>query len=406
MYPLLPLPTSAVLLIATLLFALLGIRLAVPAPHRRRAALAFGTVVLVPSILGLVLWQLGSGLGVRIFWTLLPIAFSVALSLPVVGVLLAVPRLVARFRSQAGSLRAERREGRRSTRRALIRTAAAAIPASAAFGGAGGFRHAGEPARLVHVPLFFPDLHPDLDGFRVLHLSDLHLGAGPRTHELEALLARAASERVDLVVLTGDVADDVNELVSGLRAVAAFPARFGALAALGNHEYLNGIERMRGAYEQSDVPLLVNTRRSLRVGRAELIVAGVDDPVYRPITSTFYEQAVASVAEGAAPDAFRLLLCHRPRGFDAAVRHGFHLTLSGHTHGGQLGLFGKSLFELLFGVRYMWGRYERRGSYLYTTSGFGHWFPFRLGCPAEAPLITLRRGPDSTDRPRQGSVQS
>jgi hypothetical protein len=395
MYPLLPLPSSALLLFATLLIASIGIRLAFPPERRRPALLAFGVVFVLPSLVGLWFWQRGSGHGVRVFWTLLPVAFSVALSLPAAGLVLALPRLTARFATRWRAVRPARPggAGQRSTRRALLHAVAASLPASAAVGGTMGFRHAGEPPRIVPVPLFFPDLHPDLDGFRILHLSDLHLGAGPRAADLEALLTRAARERPHLVVLTGDVADDVNELASGLRAVAAFEAPFGALAALGNHEYLNGIERMRGAYERSDVPLLVNARRSLRVGRAELIVAGVDDPLHRPFTSSFYEQAVTSVASGAPPEAFRLLLCHRPSGFDAAARHGFHLTLSGHTHGGQLGLFGKSLFELFFGARYMWGRYERGGARLYTTSGFGHWFPFRLGCPAEAPLITLRRGP-------------
>src|SRR6185295_20296414 len=98
-------------------------------------------------------------------------------------------------------------------------------------------------------------------------------------------------------------------------------------------------------------------------------------------------------------DAFRLLMCHRPNGFPAAADAGFHLTLSGHTHGAQIGIGGKSALEVLGGggERYPWGSYERDGKRLYTTSGFGHWFPFRLGCPTEAPLIVLARGDNGRD---------
>jgi predicted MPP superfamily phosphohydrolase len=86
---------------------------------------------------------------------------------------------------------------------------------------------------------------------------------------------------------------------------------------------------------------------------------------------------------------FSLLLAHRPEAFDAAGDARVGLTLSGHTHGGQIGYNGKSAFEPLFPDGYLWGAYRRGASRLYTTSGFGNWFPFRLGCPAEAPLVEL-----------------
>jgi predicted MPP superfamily phosphohydrolase len=96
----------------------------------------------------------------------------------------------------------------------------------------------------------------------------------------------------------------------------------------------------------------------------------------------------SACASHAPRNAFRVLLCHQPRGFVAAAAHDFHLTLSGHTHGGQVGLLGASALEGTF----LWGSYARGQSRLYTTSGFGHGFPFRLGCPTEAPLIVLARG--------------
>ena len=66
------------------------------------------------------------------------------------------------------------------------------------------------------------------------------------------------------------------------------------------------------------------------------------------------------------------------------------LTLSGHTHGAQMALFGRSLLEGLIPMKYLLGLYRKDDSVLFTTAGLGHWFPFRLNCPTEAALITLR----------------
>jgi predicted MPP superfamily phosphohydrolase len=247
------------------------------------------------------------------------------------------------------------------------------------------------------IRMRYPGLHPDLEGLRILHLSDLHLGVELGLPDLDRGLARAMAHQPDLIVLTGDLADHPDLIEPALERVARAGARCGVLASLGNHEYLHGIELARPAYERSPVPLLVGTGRTLRVGRAKLFVGGADDPVHmsgdiaRMLGST-----IASAARAAPPDAdFRLLLCHRPEGFAPAAEHGFDLTLAGHTHGGQLGLLGRSLFERLHPGVGWWGAYARPGrrrtSRLYTTSGFGHWFPYRLGCPTEMPLVVLER---------------
>jgi predicted MPP superfamily phosphohydrolase len=187
------------------------------------------------------------------------------------------------------------------------------------------------------------------------------------------------------------VADDLRELEQALQILHRHRPRLGVFAALGNHEYLHEIDATRPIYERSPVPLLVDRGVTLTVGGAELYVAGVDDPFGKGKAAAFFEHAVERCAAHAPPDAFRLLLSHRPQGFVAAAARGFHLTLSGHTHGGQVGLFGVSAFQPLLRGEFLWGAYERGGHRLYTTSGFGHWFPFRLGCPTEAPLIVLSR---------------
>jgi predicted MPP superfamily phosphohydrolase len=341
-----------------------------------------------PIALGLVLWRADSprlaALGVDLAWFFLPLlllgGFALVLSAP-------LHRLLGWW---ARHHERHDRSARAGARRRFLRQTAAALPAGAVAIGTAALT-GNDTTRIVEVPFKFRGLAPELHGLRILQLSDLHLGAGRTSRDLHDLLEGLRAHPPDLIVLTGDVADQLEELVAGLDIVTAFAPRLGVYAALGNHEYLNGIERMLPAYQASSVRLLINETAAISLGSATLFLAGVDDPVFIGPPKPFFEQAVADCAANAPSDAFRLLLCHRPEGFEAASRHGFHLTLSGHTHGGQVGLLGRSAFEVLFGMPYLWGAYRRGESRLYTTSGFGHWFPFRLNCPAEAPLIVLER---------------
>lgn len=286
---------------------------------------------------------------------------------------------------------------KRITRRALIHTATAAIPAIAAAPGAIGLSNAKRAPTMPVVRQRFTDLHPDLDGLKILHLSDLHLGSYMQLADLESALAIAKEKhRPDLIVLTGDLADDPALIPAALRMVTAANARYGAIASLGNHEYLNGIEVTRPHYEKSPVPLLVGSGRVVRIGNATLFIGGSDDPVHMGgDIAWMVTGSIESSMNDAPPNAdFKLLLCHRPEGHGPAADVGYDLTLSGHTHGGQIGLLGRSIFETLKPGIGWWGSYVKkkkdgRPSRLYTTSGFGHWFPFRFGCPTEMPIVVL-----------------
>lgn len=338
---------------------------------------------------GLLLWRAGepalAALGVELSWSLLPLFALGGVAMLLTAPLRRLLEVWARTRARSA------KSARAGARREFLRQAVAVFPAGAVAAGAGAMT-GNEATKIVHIPLQFPDLPPALAGLRILHLSDLHLGLGRTAGDLSVLLDGLRADPPDLIVLTGDVADKLEELEAGLELVTAFAPRLGVYAALGNHDYLNDIERMLPAYRRSSVKLLVNETARVPVGDATLFLAGVDDPVFSGAPRPFFERTVADCAAAAPAAGFRLLLCHRPEGFEAAARNGFHLTLSGHTHGGQIGLFGRSIFEVVFKIPYLWGSYRRGNSRLYTTSGFGHWFPFRLSCPAEAPIIVLERG--------------
>lgn len=382
---------AAIVLLALPL--LLAMRVVQPAWWRSRLGRSLAIGLLATLLGGVFLWVVARAAGFeRLVWLGAGVAyiglltfFPASLMMPVVAT---GDRLIARRGTPPNAF----------SRRALL-----ALPALTAATSASGFASA-EAAPIVRtIPLRFAGLHPDLAGLRILQLSDVHLGAGRGLAELErALTGAMASARPDLIVLTGDLADDPSLIPGALRMVTEANARYGAYACLGNHEY-HHIRETRPAYEESDVPLLVGSGRAVRVGRATLYIGGADDPVHMSgDLAGRLRPTIRAAAKGAPAHAdFRLLLSHRPEGHGPAAEEGFDLTLAGHTHGGQLGFLGKSLFELVDAATGWWGAYARPGkrrvSRLYTTSGFGHWFGFRLGCPAEIPILVLEaEGPDNS----------
>ncbi len=275
-------------------------------------------------------------------------------------------------------------------RRPLIELATAAIPLSFLGAGALGVGGALAATAIVARPMRFRGLHPDLEGLRILQLTDLHIGAFMDPAGLEAIVEAARPHAPDLVVLTGDICDHLPWLPGALAAIETLKPRLGILAALGNHEHYRGRAPTVRQYEASDVDLLLDASRSVRVGDAELVVSGVDDPA-RGGREGHYRRAIDRALDGSASAAFRLGLCHRPSGFPDLARAGVDLTLSGHTHAGQIGVGERSIFESVAKEAYLGGRYALGEAQLYTSTGGGHWFAFRLNCPSEAALVTLER---------------
>jgi len=280
-----------------------------------------------------------------------------------------------------------------NSRRVFLKATAAAVPVVTLAMGAGGVTRAFGSVNIPRREFLMKDLPPALDGLKILHLSDLHLRHYVTLDDLETVLQEAGEVRPDLVLLTGDVADDLALLPDALDMIAQLRPPLGTYACLGNHEYFRGIHEVRTIFDHSPIPLFVNQGTGIQVGAARLFVGGTDDPRRMGAKETaFFRDAIDHIQRDVHADDAFVLMSHRPDAFDYASENGVHLTLSGHTHGGQVGLAGRSLFDSLWPDRYLWGHYERHDRHLYTSSGVGHWFPFRLGCPPEAPVIVLRRG--------------
>ncbi|MDH4158425.1 MAG: metallophosphoesterase, partial [candidate division Zixibacteria bacterium] len=277
-------------------------------------------------------------------------------------------------------------------RRDFLRVAAAGLPVTAVATSVSGITGAFSDVRVETKVMRIDNLPDELEGLRILHLSDLHLMHYVTLEDLTMVLAEAESLQPHLVLLTGDVADDLRLLPDALAMLETFAAPLGAFACLGNHEYFRGVHHVRRIFDSSPVPLLVDKAVKLELGSTSFYVAGIDDPrLMGAKDHAFFRRTIDAALEQAGSGDFFILMSHRPDALDYASEVGVNLTLAGHTHGGQIGLGGRSLFESAWPDRYLWGHYQRRESHLYTSSGVGHWFPFRLGCPREAPVIELVR---------------
>ena len=277
-------------------------------------------------------------------------------------------------------------------RRRLLVGATQALPAVSVLLSPVGVRAAMKDPIIRHVKIPMRELPPGLDGLRILQLTDVHLGAHISPTQLEKVARAATAFAPDMVVLTGDIADDYNALGPALEHLRILELPLGIFACIGNHEIYRGRDEAIAIYAKHDVTYLCGRGTLIERGGEKFWLAGADDParLFRN-RSDFLSRTIRKSLDQCPDDvSTQILLCHRPTGFDAAAEFGVNLTLSGHTHGGQMAFAGRSLFEPLMPRRYLLGHYQRGESHLYTSAGLGHWLPFRLNCPCEGTLIELQ----------------
>jgi predicted MPP superfamily phosphohydrolase len=241
---------------------------------------------------------------------------------------------------------------------------------------------------LTELTVSLPDLPQAFDGYRILHLTDLHLDNLADT--ARALADRVGEIESDLCVITGDIRDNIHAPMAPLMArlalvVSAVRARDGLLGVLGNHDSAAMVAPM----ESLGIRMLLNETVSLSRGPENLHITGLDD-VNR------FETEAAHAALDAAPDGFCVALVHSPEvAARAAARH--RLYLAGHTHGGQICRPSQKPFATgLQRHRDLASGFWRCGDMMgYTSRGVGTCvIPFRLYCPGEIVVATLRCGPE------------
>jgi len=249
-----------------------------------------------------------------------------------------------------------------------------------------GVRNALSPI-VRYVRLEFEDLPPSFDGFRILHLADLHIDALDGLAEVVADLVSPLD--VDLCVMTGDyrfkAQGPCDGIYPGLRTIlSTIRTEQSVLGILGNHDE----SEIAIELENLGVRMLINEAAEISRGDESLYVIGVDDPHFYGCDDL--EEALEAVPE----DDFKVLLAHTPELFEKAARSGIHLYLCGHTHAGQIRLpiIGEVLQNTDCPRAYAQGEWRHDRMLGHTSAGVGcSVVPVRYNCPPEIPVIELAR---------------
>ena len=244
--------------------------------------------------------------------------------------------------------------------------------------------------QVKQVDVTIEGLHPDLEGFRIAQISDLHVGRTIRERYVRRVVELTQTLAPDLIALTGDMVDGPVERlrpeVEPLRELAR-DAR--AFFVLGNHDCYSGASQWIAHFQSMGMRVLLNAHQMVSKGSARILVGGVLDPAIR-MTQPDAGPRPDLAAKGAEPAGFRLLLAHNPKIAPLGERAGFDLQLSGHTHAGQF--FPWTLAVRLVHAPHVAGLSREGRMWVYVSAGTGSWGPpVRLGTTLELTLLRLVR---------------
>ena len=252
-----------------------------------------------------------------------------------------------------------------------------------------------------HVELSFKDLPAAFDGYRIVQVSDLHVGT-LTADMLRRVVDSVQTQRPQMIAITGDMQNcESKELVPMLPQLKRLKAPDGIYSVLGNHDYCDyatffdddfertlDIGRLVGTQQTLGWTVLMNGHRFLQRDSSRIVVAGMENdgeghfPAKGDIGSTLF---------GVKRNDFVIMLEHDPTSWRRKILPHCHaqLTLSGHTHGGQLSLFGWTPASLKY--KETGGLYRNGDRCLYVTKGIGGGIPVRLGVKPEIVVITLKK---------------
>jgi hypothetical protein len=245
--------------------------------------------------------------------------------------------------------------------------------------------------------LDFSILPAEMDGFSIVQISDIHGGVFMEEWELQPYLEIVNTLQPDIIVITGDIISwGTHYTKPVVQALSMLRAKQGVFAITGNHDFYGDLDELCSRLEAANIKVLRNRWEKIDAanGSASLYLIGVDD-IWA--TRYFYKKQISlpDIISDIPEKNFKLLLSHNPNIFDEAAGHGIPLTLSGHTHAGQIILpfpenHRYSFARLIYKRDY--GLYRTGDSMLYINRGLGVIGPpLRINCPREITKIVLKR---------------
>jgi uncharacterized protein len=241
--------------------------------------------------------------------------------------------------------------------------------------------------RVSEVPVLIPNLPKDLDGLRIVQITDIHLSPFLSERELAIAVDMANETRAHIALVTGDLITRLGDpLDACLRQLARLRAEAGVLGCLGNHEIYTGTEKyVTEQGRRMGIEFLRQRAKLLRFGNAAINFAGVD---YQRMHTPYLTGAERLIVRG----ALNVMLSHNPDVFPVAAAQGYDLTIAGHTHGGQVDveILHRHMNVARFFTPFVQGLYRRENSSVYVSNGLGTiGVPVRLGAPPEVSVLRL-----------------
>ncbi len=245
---------------------------------------------------------------------------------------------------------------------------------------------------VIEVDLPIKGLDRIWDGFRIVQISDVHIGPILGASFIKRIVEISNSLSPDLVALTGDLVDGtVEQMGASLEGLRSLQAPSGVFSVTGNHEYYWSAPDWVAFQKRLGIRVLLNEHELVNRGPAKLLIAGVTDSGadrFDLAQKTDLKKALAGFSESEGSRTKKILLAHRPDCYNEANELGFDVQLSGHTHGGQF--FPWSVFVAI-AHRYYKGLTRIGDLWLYVNRGTGFWGPpVRFGVPSEITLLKLK----------------
>jgi predicted MPP superfamily phosphohydrolase len=306
--------------------------------------------------------------------------------LPLAGLKMIKARISKPAPTAAGSRQIENP----SRRGFIVNSINYGIVAAAAVSTGYGIAEAKQTPQVKSVPVKIDHLPPELEGFRIVQITDIHVSPTFRRASVEEIVAVVNTLNADIVVLTGDLVDGfVDQLGYDVAPLKQISSGSGNFFVTGNHEYYSGVIEWIEEVKRLGFTVLLNEHVVITRGQARLLLAGVTD--YRggnflPSHRSDPQKAL----NGALQADAKILLAHQPKNIFDAAQAGYDLQISGHTHGGQF-----FPWNLLVGFvqPYVSGLHIHQNTRIYVSRGTGYWGPpVRVGSPSEITLIKLVSG--------------